>query len=48
MSVKADQKSSYRGFLIHGIFLALTVTFTEVNSVLPALVLQIGGSPLSG
>ncbi|MDA3811054.1 MAG: MFS transporter [Spirochaetaceae bacterium] len=39
-----DQKQSYRGFLIHGIFLALTVTFTEVNSVLPALVLQIGGS----
>lgn len=40
----SDQKSSYRGFLIHGIFLALTVTFTEVNSVLPALVLQVGGS----
>ncbi|QEN06648.1 MFS transporter [Oceanispirochaeta crateris] len=37
-------KLSYAGFLWHGIFLALTVTFTEVNSVLPALVLQIGGS----
>ena len=41
-----DQKLSYRGFLLHGIFLALTVTFTEVNSVLPALVLQVGGSEL--
>jgi len=42
----SDQKTSYRGFLIHGIFLALTVTFTEVNSVLPALVLQVGGSEI--
>lgn len=41
-----NQKQSYRGFLIHGIFLALTVTFTEVNSVLPALVLQVGGSEI--
>jgi MFS family permease len=41
-----DHKNSYRGFLIHGIFLALTVTFTEVNSVLPALVLQVGGSEI--
>lgn len=46
MSITADQKSSYRGFLLHGIFLALTATFTEVNSVLPALVLQVGGSEI--
>lgn len=46
MNVTSDQRSSYRGFLIHGIFLALTVTFTEVNSVLPALVLQVGGSEI--
>lgn len=44
--ITKDQKSSYFGFLWHGIFLALTVTFTEVNSVLPALVLQVGGSEL--
>lgn len=44
--ITKDQKSSYYGFLWHGIFLALTVTFTEVNSVLPALVLQVGGSEL--
>ena len=42
--ITKEQKSSYFGFLWHGIFLALTVTFTEVNSVLPAMVLQIGGS----
>jgi len=41
-----EEKQSYRGFLIHGIFLALTVTFTEVNSVLPALILQVGGSEI--
>ncbi|MDA3956200.1 MFS transporter [Oceanispirochaeta sp.] len=44
--ITKDQKSSYNGFLWHGIFLALTVTFTEVNSVLPALVLQVGGSEI--
>ncbi len=42
--ITADQRSSYRGFLWHGVFLALTVTFTEVNTVLPALVMQVGGS----
>ncbi|MBN2658485.1 MAG: MFS transporter [Spirochaetales bacterium] len=46
MEITKDQKSSYRGFLVHGIFLALTVTFTEINSVLPALVLQVGGSEI--
>ncbi|MBB6481401.1 MFS transporter [Spirochaeta isovalerica] len=46
MEITADQRSSYRGFLVHGIFLALTVTFTEINSVLPALVLQVGGSEI--
>ncbi len=35
---------SYTGFLIHGVFLALAVSFTEINTVLPALIIQSGGS----
>src|SRR6056297_2938302 len=34
---------NYRAFLWHAIFLSITVTFTEVNSVIPAMVLQVGG-----
>ncbi|HAK46040.1 MAG TPA: hypothetical protein DCO79_09015 [Spirochaeta sp.] len=41
-----DQKLSYHGFMLHGIFLALAVTFTEVNTVLPALIIQSGGSEI--
>ncbi len=44
--ITKDQKASYRGFLWHGVFLALTVTFTEVNTVLPAMVIQVGGSEI--
>ena len=40
------EKRSYTGFLIHGIFLALAVTFTEINTVLPALIIQSGGSEI--
>ncbi|MDC7227750.1 MAG: MFS transporter [Spirochaetales bacterium] len=40
------QRLSYSGFMIHGIFLALAVTFTEVNTVLPALIIQSGGSDI--
>ncbi len=41
-----DQKLSYSGFMIHGIFLALAVTFTEINTVLPAMVVQAGGAAI--
>lgn len=37
---------NYKGFLWHAIFLALTTTFTEVNTVIPALILNIGGNPI--
>lgn len=40
------QKLSYTGFMIHGIFLALAVTFTEINTVLPALIIQSGGAEI--
>lgn len=37
---------TYHGFLWHAVFLSLAVTFTEVNTVIPALILRIGGSPI--
>ncbi len=35
---------NYYGFLWHAIFLSLTMTFTEVNTVIPSLIIEIGGS----
>lgn len=46
VSITRNQKLSYSGFLIHGIFLALAVTFTEINTVLPALIIQSGGAEI--
>jgi len=37
---------NYTGFLWHAIFLSLTTTFTEVNTVIPALILSIGGNAI--
>lgn len=37
---------NYTGFLWHTIFLSLTTTFTEVNTVIPSLMLSIGGSSI--
>ena len=36
-------KRNYYAFQWHAIFLALAMTFTEINTVLPALVLKVGG-----
>lgn len=37
---------NYAAFLWHAIFLSITVTFTEVNSVIPAMILEVGGSEI--
>ena len=34
---------NYYAFQWHAIFFALTVTFTEINTVLPSLVVKVGG-----
>ena len=39
-------RRNYHAFIWHALFLAITVTFTEVNTVIPALILQIGGSEI--
>ena len=41
-----EQKRNYFGFLWHAVFLSITITFTEVNTVIPAMILQIGGREL--
>lgn len=35
---------NFKAFVWHGLFLAFATTFTEINTVLPALVVQAGGS----
>lgn len=37
---------NYWAFMWHSVFLSITVTFTEINSIIPALILQIGGSEI--
>ncbi len=37
------KNKNYTGFLWHAIFLSLTTTFTEVNTIIPALILSVGG-----
>ncbi len=37
---------NYKAFIWHAIFLSITVTFTEVNTVIPALILRVGGREL--
>ncbi len=41
-----NQTRTYRAFLWHAVFLSITVTFTEINTVIPALILEIGGREL--
>lgn len=38
-----NEQTNYRAFLWHAVFLSITVTFTEINTVIPALIMQIGG-----
>ncbi|MBK5201739.1 MAG: hypothetical protein JJE21_09470, partial [Spirochaetaceae bacterium] len=37
---------NYTGFLWHAIFLSLTMTFTDVNTIIPALILSVGGGAI--
>jgi len=40
------EQRNYYAFLWHAVFLALTVTFTEINTVLPSLIVKVGGGTL--
>ncbi len=38
------QRLNYFAFLWHAILLSITATFTEVNTVLPAMIIKVGGN----
>lgn len=40
------RKHNYNAFLWHATFLALTTSFTEVNTVLPSLIVNVGGGTM--
>ena len=40
--IRSDARNYY-AFLWHATFLALTLTFTDVNTVLPSLIVRAGG-----
>lgn len=46
MNSLRTQLHNYRAFLWHAVFLSITITFTEVNTVIPAMILQTGGNEL--
>ncbi len=46
MQLQPSETHNFRAFLWHAIFLSITVTFTEVNTVIPAMILQIGGAEI--
>ncbi|MFW5769264.1 MAG: MFS transporter, partial [Spirochaetota bacterium] len=46
MQKKTPLPRNYIAFLWHAIFLSITLTFTEVNSVVPALILELGGGEI--
>ncbi|MGC9384964.1 MAG: MFS transporter, partial [Kosmotogaceae bacterium] len=37
------EKQNYLGFIWHAIFLALTMAFVEVNTVIPSMIMEAGG-----
>lgn len=46
MRVKSEStaKRNFNAFLWHAVFLALTTTFTDINTILPSLIVKAGGS----
>ena len=41
-----NSRHNFRAFVWHASWLGFTVTFTEVNTVLPGLILEVGGSQI--
>jgi MFS family permease len=41
-----NTRHNFRAFVWHACWLAFTVTFTEVNTVLPGMILKVGGSQI--
>lgn len=45
-NIDPTERRNYGAFFWHAIFLSITATFTEVNSVIPAMVLHVGGGEI--
>ncbi len=41
---RRDEKRNYHAFLWHASFLALTITFTDINTIMPSLIVKAGGT----
>lgn len=46
MLSEAGRRRNYFGFLWHSILFSITLTFTDINSVMPAMILRVGGREL--
>lgn len=46
MGIQTKRTRNYWAFLWHAVFLSITVTFTEINTVIPAMILQVGGGEI--
>lgn len=41
-----EYNRNFKAFIWHGIFLALTTNFAEVNTIIPSMLIKIGASPV--
>ncbi len=46
MTVQKYSKRNFKAFVWHAVFLALTKNFAEINTVIPTMLIQAGGTPL--
>jgi len=40
------EKRNFNAFLWHALLLSVTVTFTEINTILPSMIIQVGGNEM--
>ncbi len=45
MTVQKYTKRNFKAFVWHAVFLALTKNFAEINTVIPTMLIQAGGTP---
>lgn len=45
MTVQKNSKRNFKAFVWHAVFLALTKNFAEINTVIPTMLIQAGGTP---
>ena len=45
MTVQKYSKRNFKAFVWHAVFLALTKNFAEINTIIPTMLIQAGGTP---